>query len=407
MHQLALSIVTSELGLKIGETLYKNILDAITDQDIPVRIIHEGNVKEAPESTLNIVLVATGGTENLIAELAEKSEYLYILYTDKYNSLPATIEALAYLKSRNRKVRAVRFYDNDQLRYIISKLKRVSDAYRKIRTSKFGVIGGVSPWLIYSKTDENVVNAKGLGKLVYIPIEELYNEVKNVFVDQYLIQKTINNAKEIELDNVEENVSKALKVYFALKNLVKKYELSGFTIKCFDLIKILDTTACLAVSYMNSESLPATCEGDIPLLYTMAIATWSTGRPVFMANPAYIEGDEVIFAHCASPLIGEYGLYTHFESGRGVGIKVTYPVGGKITIFRLKPDLSVARIGVGEIQDHTWSKSMCRTQVKVKVKNASKIIHESFGNHYALVLGDHVDELTLISELLNFKIDLL
>jgi L-fucose isomerase and related proteins len=222
-----------------------------------------------------------------------------------------------------------------------------------------------------------------------------------------LTRKILSDAELVDLQNPEDTVSKAIRLYSALKNITRRYGLSGLTIKCFDLIEEHDITACLALSLLNSELFPAACEGDIPLLYSMAIATWATGKPVFMANPADVSDEEVVFAHCTSCLIGNYSLYTHFESGRGVGVRVHYPVGEKVTVYRLDSSLSIARLSVGEIIPHTWSTSMCRTQVKLKLKNAGKIVSESIGNHYVLVLGDHVEELQLISDILGIKVDYL
>jgi L-fucose isomerase-like protein len=405
LKNLLLSIVSSKLGIGVGRKYHEELLSDPFIRESLLGVITDENIENVPHSLIHVVLVATGGTEHLISKIAENSQFTYLLYLDKYNSLPATIEALAYLRSRGFRVRSKKYMGIDNLKQVVAKLNLVSEAYIRLRTGKFGVIGGVSPWLIYSKVTEDQIKAKSFGELIYIEVRELYEELKRVRGDFVLTRKILSDAEIVDLQNPEGTVSEAIRLYSALKNIIRRYGLSGLTIKCFDLIEEHDITACLALSLLNSELFPAACEGDIPLLYSMAIATWVTGRPVFMANPADVNNDEVVFAHCTSCLTGNYCLYTHFESGRGVGVRVHYPVGEKATVYRLDSNLSIARLGVGEITPHSWSPSMCRTQVKLKLKNAGKIVSESIGNHYVLVLGDHVEELQLISDILGIKVD--
>ncbi|MCX8193733.1 MAG: hypothetical protein N3G77_08000 [Nitrososphaeria archaeon] len=61
-------------------------------------VVREENVEDTPKCLVHVILVATGGTENLIKILAERAQYTYLLYTRRHNSLPAVIESMAYLK---------------------------------------------------------------------------------------------------------------------------------------------------------------------------------------------------------------------------------------------------------------------------------------------------------------------
>jgi L-fucose isomerase-like protein len=63
------------------------------------------------------------------------------------------------------------------------------------------------------------------------------------------------------------------------------------------------------------------------------------------------------------------------------------------------------RVGVGVIKGINWSRMLCRTQVKVKLKNPLKILSEPMGNHYALVLGDHYRDLYTVGKNLDIAID--
>lgn len=89
-----------------------------------------------------------------------------------------------------------------------------------------------------------------------------------------------------------EEVEKALQVYGALKRLIKKYNLQGVTVKCFDLLKLIYTTGCLALAILNAEGIPAACEGDQKSLISMIVLRTLTGQSGFMANPCCMDPDK-------------------------------------------------------------------------------------------------------------------
>lgn len=52
---------------------------------------------------------------------------------------------------------------------------------------------------------------------------------------------------------VRKYVEGAINIYAALKSLVAEYDLSGLTLRCFDLLDALGNTGCLALALLNSE----------------------------------------------------------------------------------------------------------------------------------------------------------
>ncbi len=180
------------------------------------------------------------------------------------------------------------------------------------------------------------------------------------------------------------------------------------TIRCFDMIKEAGTTACLAVSMLNDDGKIAGCEADIPSTLSMLIAHTISGAPVFMANPALIEGNRILLAHCtiAMGLTSRYRLTTHFESGLGVGVAGVLKEGEKATLMRISPDVDLLRAGVGEIvSGKPYREGYCRTQVELRLPNAEKILREPLGNHYVLAVGDIMDGLEAFAEITGLKFD--
>ena len=406
-YPVCFSIVSSSLGISIGRKYSEELGGLVNSEVVFLKMVSDYNIENIPKCTVHVSLVVTGGTEHIVSAIAEKSEYTYILYIERYNSLPAVVESIAYLRKKGLKYGVELYKTPQQVQEILSRLKKVAEAYNKVKNCRFGLIGGISPWLIYSNTSTEIIRKRGLGELIYIPMEKIYEEYGKQKADVELLNNIIKGAVRIELSNLHDNLTNALKVYNVLQEIIREYKLCGLTIKCFDLIKEKNTTACVALSLLNTNLIPAACEGDIPLLYSMVLGTYTTGKPVFMGNPISIRENEVVIAHCTSWLAGKYSLYTHFESDTGVGIRVDYPLGEKATIYRLNSELDTLRIGVGEIVEHDWSRYQCRTQVKLKINNAMKILTESIGNHYALIIGDHTRELVDIANLLGFEIEYL
>jgi L-fucose isomerase-like protein len=399
-----LSIAVSTLGVEQGLRMEVEYLSPVL-KDLR-GVAYEGvltSAEKASSCLSRVVLVATGGTEETITSLAEKSRIIHLLYIEEYNSLPAVIEAVGYLRASGRNFFVEKLQGSEHVRGLLQRLELLEKTFGRLKGARLGLVGGVSPWLVYSRVDPLTLRERVGAELVEISLEELvkvYNSTRNVAVPKELVARAL----EVRIPGAE--LEKAYRLYLALMKIVEERRLDGLTIKCFDIIKELDTTACLALSLLNTNGFPAACEGDVPLLVSMLLGEWATGQPAFMANPAIIREDSVLFAHCTAPLTSTYSLMTHFESGRGVGIRVDYPAGEKVTIFRVNPGLDTIRIFTGTIVDAPWSERHCRTQVRVKISQPKMILERSIGNHYALILGDHLQELSILASLLGLNLEI-
>lgn len=246
---------------------------------------------------------------------------------------------------------------------------------------KLGVIGLPSDWLIASGVDYEMVRRQLDIELVDIPIEEVTS-----------------------LGQVDLGEAGAMQIYTRLKQLVNRYELSGLTLRCFDLLTTVCNTGCLALSRLNDEGVPAACEGDVPTLLTMLFAKRLTGCPGFQCNPARIQVDEasqrcrLLWAHCTIPLTmtTAHSLTTHFESGIGVAIHGELPLGDYTLVkFGFAPR-APWRIFAEDVQlvANQYEPNLCRTQVwlDAPASVADYLLHEPIANHHVLVPGHHAKE---------------
>ena len=184
----------------------------------------------------------------------------------------------------------------------------------------------------------------------------------------------------------------AVKIYNALKVLVERYHLDAFTLRCFDLLTAVGNTGCLALACFNSEGIPASCEGDVPALLSMMIASALTGVSGFQANPARIDTEtgEMLFAHCTIPfnMVENWQFDTHFESGIGVGIHGIFPE-GPVTVFKVSGDLKRHFAAEGELVGNQYESNLCRTQVNLRLspQDARYFLTDPIGNHHIIIPG--------------------
>ena len=191
----------------------------------------------------------------------------------------------------------------------------------------------------------------------------------------------------------QQDLEKNVKVYLVLQNLIEHYKLDALTIRCFDLVKALQTTGCFALSKLNDEGIIAGCEGDITAVLAMLWSYRKSGKIPWMANPSGIDLKEnsLALAHCTVPrtLVDSYDLRSHFESGLGVGIQGFFPTGIKVNLLRIGgEELDKIWQAAGELIATGCDEKLCRTQIKVKLlnKNVSELLQNPLGNHLVLEL---------------------
>lgn len=266
---------------------------------------------------------------------------------------------------------------------------------------RLGVIGKPSDWLISSNV--NYLKAKEIFdiELIDIDIKELIelSDRINEKPDEEFLKQNFNRTE----------ISKAYNIYLALKKIVKKYDLEGITVRCFDLLNTVHSTSCLAFAILNKEGIIATCEGDVPSLIGMFLVKKCLDKPTFQANPSQIFADEnkIILAHCTIPLnmCTSYKFDTHYESKTGIGIKGELET-TDITIFRLNSSLNKYVILKGKINKNLSHTNLCRTQVEISLESDISVeyfLKNPLGNHHLIFYGKDTKSLEKYLENHNVK----
>ena len=338
---------------------------------------------------LDLIYVRTGGAEGIFRSLlpemlARGTERYYLLTSGKSNSLAASLEILSYLRQQGLKGEVLHG-SPAYLQARVQALETVAEARKRLRSARIGVIGQPSDWLIASQADPMAIMDKWGTRLVEVPMEELLQEIAKAPMDSA-------PADEPMSDKVRKAYPGATQIYHALKALVDRYELSAFTLRCFDLLTEVGNTGCLALASFNADGIPAACEGDVPALLAMMAAQALTGCTGFQANPARIdvETGEMLFAHCTVPfnMVGNWRYDTHFESGIGVGIHGELPE-GPVTVFKVSGKLDRHFAAEGELLYNQYEDHLCRTQVVLKLRpeDARYFLTSPIGNHHIILPG--------------------
>jgi len=401
MKHITIYTLTSALhDPQVLDTLTKEFL---TSLNVPY-VLKGDDFSDYGAHDMDLIYVRTGGTEGIFQRLmpqlvAKSDKPFYLLASDKSNSLAASMEILSYLQQHGLQGEIL----HGNAEYVterISLLSKVETARKHLQYCRLGIIGEPSDWLISSHVDADTVRQKLGMELVSIPMKELFET----------LEQTPEQPVEERCDvpSILAALPTATRIYMALKLIIQKYDLQGFTLRCFDLLDTIQNTGCWALAKLNAEGYIAGCEGDVPTMLTMTLLRALSGTSSFQANPASIDPEtgEILFAHCTIPfdMVQRYELDTHFESGIGVGIRGFVPE-GPVTVCKVSGDLSRTFVAEGELVRCQTKPDLCRTQLVVRLTNPSDteyFLTNPIGNHHVVVVGHHAEALKALLRRIRF-----
>lgn len=345
-------------------------------------------VKKNPDA----IFIVTGGSEKQAVNLLNSKKHILILAITSDNSYAAATEIKSYCNQYN--IGSVLYnldYEPDVQQKVKLYLKSIQ-ALRVLTNYKIGLIGNVSEWLINSTIDNKLLKNK-LG----IEIEQIswsnYPEYSEFSTDKVFTEHF--EKSDIKLED-------SSRVYNLLQHIKDDKKLDAITVECFPLVRNHAVTACLALSKMNTDGLPAGCEGDIASITGKVIVKSLIGQIPWMANMAAIEKDSIFLAHCtiATDLVEDFNITTHFETNLGTAVQGRFKA-REVTIFRINSELNKSFISCGKIIELPEKEDACRTQIKVQIPDADrqKLKDNPLGNHHLVIPGDHSELLTYFCNL--------
>lgn len=341
-----------------------------------------------------VVFVKTGGTEHKFKQIApilrESGKPVTILSTGSNNSLPASLEILSWLNMNGFKNTLLLHGSAAEIKIKLEKRLRDIQIINTLKRTKIGVVGKPSDWLIAADVDHLSVFERWGVTVVDIELKPVIDNIARFSESAALEILSSFPEARFKKDVKRRTIVNSVKIYLGLKRTIAEYGLSALTLRCFDLLEAFDNTGCMALARLNDEGIPAGCEGDVPTLFTMLINKLITGTPAFMANPSRIENDRITLAHCTVPMsiVESFGLRSHFESGRGVGIAGTFRKEA-VTVSRIGGQcLDRFYVAEGKIIDAPESEELCRTQMTIKMEEGvDYFLTSPLGNHHVVTFG--------------------
>jgi len=260
-------------------------------------------------------------------------------------------------------------------------------------------------------------------KLLDCPCPGYYEELKKVEAGEEL--KAIADFYTKNATSVEpacaELVLDSAKHYIVLRRLMAERGCNGVTVYgplCVGAGTGGNLPACLALSKLMDEGVPAVCQGDSSHSagYCQRLVFTLFGRPGFMGNITFDSVENrLILSHCTSALRLEgfdqdyrapYALRS-FHANRGVSIQASWPVGKEATIvdrLSLKDGLltvASGRVAASNDQMRQPPCGGCRTVVAFELDWQGDIMDATRGDdlHATAILGNFKRQLMLFSKL--------
>ena len=388
---------------------YSELLSLLVENcDASLRIVGE----EMPLPQIekhDTFLIATGGVEGLFVKLIENEmvgENVTLIADGRNNSLAASMEILTYLNEKGGNGRIIHGTNEEIVADLIGLQQIKSDCVavsknngENIKSNGFiefnrvAIFGEPSDWLIASGVDREFVKEKFNIDFVNISLERLIARVQ--LIDDEMVELLAKDYEDSGISFGEANhqdLLNSLKLYLAISQICHEENCTCLTIRCFDIVKQLKATSCLALAMLNDEGIDASCEGDLQSLLTMILARKIAWQPAFMANPSGMskENGTTTFAHCTIPMsmCKKYGFRSHFESGLGIAIAGKMPVNQKYTIFKWG-GRRLDRFFVEEVEavEKPYSEHLCRTQITFKFYRPEYMLNCPIGNHHIIIKG--------------------
>ena len=284
-----------------------------------------------------------------------------------------------------------------------------ADATLPKATNRLLLIGETEPWVISSSRHFEKYARIGI-EVVQCPsaaLADLFTQT----TDTEAAEMTAHFANRADAlaEPSHADVAAAARLAVALEALIRRHEADGAAIACFNLIPVLGTTSCLAVSHINERTkFVAACEGDLDSAATLLFMKQKTDKGVWMANPNLQPDGSVNFTHCTAPLAvcGKqcaFRLRNHHESGVGVSPEVNFPTGGRVTLCRISADHGQMTVQNGYSETGAREAS-CRTQLRIRPDDFGHYIQTSLGCHQVIAFEDIAEDMKALGRKLGLKV---
>jgi hypothetical protein len=179
MMDIAVYTLTSELhDAKSVDSTTKEFLESLQLLDA----LKLDDYSDYGSHTLSLIYVRTGGTEGIFKRmlpslLQSTNRPFYLLTSGKSNSLAASLEILSFLRQNGFQGEVIHG-STTYMEQKIALLYQVEQAIRQLATTRLGVIGQPSDWLISSNVDYALIKERLGIELIDVQMDDVLKRLE-------------------------------------------------------------------------------------------------------------------------------------------------------------------------------------------------------------------------------------
>jgi L-fucose isomerase-like protein len=303
--------------------------------------------------------------------------------------------------------------------HTVGVLARAGRALRTLRNATIGVVGrhpGGFETCQYDEADLRSLLGVTVAPLELTAVLESARRAGQAERQEFLERVRVHALNLDELDAQATNGTAG--VYVALRRLVEDDGLSGVAVRCWpEFFTELGCAACGAMSVLNQDHCPASCEADVNGTLTSLLLQSLGGSQAFITDLVSIDAqtDTGVFWHCglapfamADPDAGVRGT---IHSNRKLPLLFEFPLKpGRITLARLHRTVSgeyQLAFGGGEMvtapRPYGGTCGVVRFDLPA-VTVFDRVMRHGLEHHFSIIYGDYRAELAAFARVAGFPI---
>jgi len=334
------------------------------------------------------------------------------------NSLCGAIMNCAALKKLGRKYRLI--YGNPEEKKTITILDqylRAIAAVKRLSHSKYCLIGYRTPGFYNSTFDEMLVRKTFGIETVHLSLLDLMDYALQI--KDKTVQKDVNMVKgkwKIG-EATEKDLYNSAKFHKFLVDFSRSNKIDCYGIKCWPELPKRGLNICFVIGWLTDEGIISGCEADFDGTMTMLLQYYLTDEIPWLADLIHMDEKKnvCIFWHCgAAPpsLASDKSGVAIQKQYRGLdrGASIEFPLqAGRVTIARLGPSEGRYRMFITTGEAIQTEMILRGNPSIVKMDSSVEdmlgtISQNGIEHHYAIIYGDHKNDLVEVCQWLNIKI---
>ena len=251
-----------------------------------------------------------------------------------------------------------------------------------------------------------------------ITLEDVFSRVRALKPAEVAPLRAVLSGRVDGLDEVDQPALEGtLGTYTVLSQLAEERGLTGMAVRCWpQFFTDLGCAACGALSLMNDDLIPCSCETDVNGALTQLILQGFSGEPAFGTDMVgfYPEEDVAVLWHCGKAPLSMADPATQpraaIHSNRRLPLLMEFPLKpGQVTLARLSQAQGDFRLVIGRGEIIQAPPSFSGTSGVIRFEHPASavldtILSQGLEHHLALTYGDYVRDLECLAGLLNLPV---